>query len=581
MIEDKEIKKLLEAEKLVKSADDFKKLVKGAQDSQMSLEDFLFEQKIIDEESLYEKYAKSKDLKFINLKDKTIRQDILQLIPEPIALNHEIIAFDTDKEKIKIATLEPGDLQMQEFIKKKTNLEPEVYLTTPSAYHKIFRQYHKSLQIQFEDLAARQQKTLGKDGKEDKEKLEELAQDMPVVRIIDSMLEYAIFEEASDVHIEPSGKEVAIRMRVDGILRNIMTLPKKIQPGLIARVKILSNLKLDEHRLPQDGRFKIETDEYKISFRVSVIPVFDGEKIVMRLLNESGKILSLEQLGLQKTALETLKRNIAKPHGMILVTGPTGSGKTTTLYTILNILNKPEVNITTIEDPIEYRMPRINQSQVNPKIGYTFSSGLRAFLRQDPDIILVGEIRDEETADISINAAMTGHLLLSTLHTNDAATAVPRLQDMNIPSFLIASTTNVIVGQRLVRKICMNCIVSQTLEKESLGEIDKRFNVPELMKVLNKVGSIASSKEQLNSLLFYKGKGCGKCGHTGYKGRIGIYEVMEITQEIVKLIMQKANSAEIKKEAVKNGMITMAQDGFIKAKNGITTIEEILRVTKE
>jgi type IV pilus assembly protein PilB len=581
MIEDKEIKKLLEAEKLIKTADDFKKLVKGAQDSQLSLEDFLFEQKIINEETLYEKYAQSKELKFINLKDKTIRQDILQLIPEPIALNHEIIAFDADKEKIKIATLEPGDLQMLEFIKKKTNLEPEVYLTTPSTYHKIFRQYHKSLQTQFEDLAARQQRTLGKDGNEDKEKLEELAQDMPVVRIIDSMLEYAIFEEASDVHIEPADKEVAIRIRVDGILRNVMTLPKKIQPGLIARVKILSNLKLDEHRLPQDGRFKIETDEYKISFRVSVIPVFDGEKVVMRLLNESGRILSLEQLGLQTSALDGVKKNIAKPHGMILVTGPTGSGKTTTLYTILNILNKPEVNITTIEDPIEYRMPRINQSQVNPKIGYTFAGGLRAFLRQDPDIILVGEIRDEETAEISVNAAMTGHLLLSTLHTNDAATAVPRLQDMNIPSFLIASTTNVIIGQRLVRKICMNCIVSQTLEKEALGEIDKRFDMPELMKVLSKVGSIASSREQLNSLLFYKGKGCGKCAHTGYKGRIGIYEVLEVSPEIVKLIMQKANSAEIKKEAVKNGMITMAQDGFIKAKNGITTIEEILRVTKE
>jgi len=522
MLEEKAIKKILEEEKLVKKPEDFKKLVKAAQDNQKSLEDLLFEQKIITEEVLYEKYAQSQGLPFINLKDLTIRQDILELIPEPIALNHELIAFDTDKETIKIATLEPGDLQTQEFIKKKTNLDPKIHLTTPSSFRKIFRQYHKSLQTQFEDLAARQQRTLGKSDKEDKEKLEELAQDMPVVRIIDSMLEYAIFEEASDIHIEPTEKEVIVRTRVDGILRNVMTLPKKIQPGLVARVKVLSNLKLDEHRLPQDGRFKIETDEYRISFRVSVIPVFDGEKVVMRLLNESGQILSLEQLGLQKSVLEAVKRNIVKPHGMILVTGPTGSGKTTSLYTILNLLNKPEINITTIEDPIEYRMQRINQSQVNPKIGYTFAAGLRAFLRQDPDVILVGEIRDEETAEISVNAAMTGHLLLSTLHTNDAATAIPRLQDMKIPSFLIASTTNVIIAQRLVRRICTKCIVSYKLEKKSIQEIEKRFDVPKLMSVMAKASSVASEKEALKSLLFYRGKGCSKCGHTGYKGRIGI-----------------------------------------------------------
>lgn len=395
------------------------------------------------------------------------------------------------------------------------------------------------------------------------------------------MLEYAIFEEASDIHIEPAEHEMIIRMRVDGILRKIMELPKKIQPGLVARIKILSNLKLDEHRLPQDGRFKIESEEYRISFRVSVVPVFDGEKVVLRLLNESAKILNLEQLGLQTSALEAVKRNIKKPNGMILVTGPTGSGKTTTLYTILNLLNTPDVNITTIEDPIEYRMQRVNQSQVNPKIGYTFANGLRSFLRQDPDIILVGEIRDTETAEISVNAAMTGHLLLSTLHTNDAATALPRLQEMSIPPFLIASTANVIIGQRLVRKICMNCIVSYQLDKTTEEEIEKQFNVTELMKILSASGSVVSSKTSLRSLLFYRGKGCSKCNHSGYKGRIGIYEVLEVTPNISEMIMKKANSSEITQQAVKNGMIVMYQDGFIKAKNGITTIEEVLRVTKE
>ncbi len=578
MIDEKYLKQILINENLT-TEKDFKKLVKEAKKEQKSLEAYILDKKIIPEEVLYEKYAALIDMPYINLKDRVIRQDILELIPEPIAINHDIVAFDKDSTHIKLASPEPADLQTNEFIKKRTGLEVENYITNPSGFKKIFKQYHKSLQTEFENLTNKYQKK--GDEKHEKEKLKALAADLPVVRVIDSILEYAVFTEASDIHIEPAEEEVIVRMRVDGLLRKVMTLPKKIHPGLVARVKILSNLKLDEHRLPQDGRFKIENDQYKISFRVSIIPVYDGEKVVMRLLNESGQILTLEQLGFQKSALEIVKKNIHKPHGMILVTGPTGSGKTTTLYTILNILNKPEVNITTIEDPIEYRMPRVNQSQVNPKIGYTFAAGLRAFLRQDPDIILVGEIRDTETADISVNAAMTGHLLLSTLHTNDAATAIPRLQDMNIPSFLIASTTNIIIAQRLVRKICMNCIYSYQLDKEVIREIEQRFDIPQLMKVLSKTGSIASSKEQLSSLLFYKGKGCSKCGHSGYKGRIGIYEVLEVNSTIVNLIMKKGTAKDIKEAAIKEGMITMAQDGFIKAKNGITTIEEVMRVTKE
>ncbi len=576
MLLDKEIKKIL-IENDVVTAAQFKKIESEAKKQKKGLEDYILENKIIDEVELYQKYAESRGYKFIELKEHTIRQDILNLVPEPIALNHEIIAFDSDKETVKLAALDPGDLQTQEFIKKKTGLELDIYQTTPSQFRKVFKQYHKSLQTEFENLATQVE---GED-KEDRAKLEELASDLPVVRIIDSMLEYAIFQEASDIHIEPAENEVDVRMRVDGILRNVMTLPKQIQPGLVARIKILSNLKLDEHRLPQDGRFKIETEEYKISFRVSIIPVFDGEKVVMRLLNESGKVLTLEQLGFQKMALEKIKRNIEKPHGMILVTGPTGSGKTTTLYTILNALNSPEVNITTVEDPIEYRMPRINQSQVNHKIGYTFAAGLRAFLRQDPDIILVGEIRDTETAEISVNAAMTGHLLLSTLHTNDAPTALPRLQEMDIPSFLIATTANIIVGQRLVRRICMNCIYSYKLEKEDMKEIEYQFDIKELMRILSDAGSISSTKTNLASLLFYKGKGCNKCNNTGYKGRIGIYEVLEVDNEISEMIMKRATADDLRKIAIKKGMITMSQDGFIKAKNGITTIEEILRVTQD
>ncbi len=360
-----------------------------------------------------------------------------------------------------------------------------------------------------------------------------------------------------------------------------MTLPKNVQSGIIARIKILSNLKVDEHRLPQDGRFKISSKEYKVSFRVSIIPIFDGEKIVMRLLNEKAQILNLEQLGFQPKSLAIVKRNIKKPHGMILVTGPTGSGKTTTLYTILNILNTPEVNISTVEDPVEYRMPRVNQSQINPKIGFTFANGLRALLRQDPDIIMVGEIRDEETAEIAVHSAMTGHLVLSTLHTNDAVTTLPRLADMGIPSFLIATTTNIIIAQRLVRKICPNCIQSYNLDKQTIEDLKKYLNVENLLKTLIEEKAIASAEKGLESILFYRGKGCKKCNGTGYKGRIGIYEILEITEEVSKLILKKANPSEIKKQAEKQNMLSVIEDGFIKAKNGITTIEEVMRVTKE
>jgi type IV pilus assembly protein PilB len=413
------------------------------------------------------------------------------------------------------------------------------------------------------------------------EDLKKLAADLPVVRIVDTLLEYAVFEDASDIHIEPEEKEINVRYRVDGILRHVMTLPKNVQQGISARIKILANLKVDEHRLPQDGRFKINNKEYKVSFRVSIIPTFDGEKIVMRLLKEKAQILSLEQLGFQQSSLEMIKRNIEKPHGMILVTGPTGSGKTTTLYTVLNILNTPEVNICTVEDPIEYRMAHVNQSQVNAKIGFTFASGLRSLLRQDPDIIMVGEIRDQETAEIAIHAAMTGHLVLSTLHTNDAVTTLPRMADMGVASFLIASTTNLIIAQRLVRKICPNCIQSYNLDKPAVDELGKILNVDEIIIALKKVKVIANNQDKFESLLFYRGKGCKQCNGTGYKGRLGIYETLEITPDIAELIMKKATEKEIKDAALKQDMITMIEDGFIKAKNGITTIEEIMRVTKE
>jgi len=573
MLSDQQLKKILEKSDII-PAQEFEKFSKEAEKSGKALENYLIEKKIITSNSLYENAASYFKVPFINLKDQVIRKDILFNIPEPIASTHQVIAFAVDDKEIKIAALDPENIEIFEFIRKKTNLNPIIYLTTPESLNETIKQYHKSLKAEFKDLA-------DENVDSGDENLKKLAENLPIVRIVDTLLEYAIFEGASDIHIEPEEKDVIARYRVDGILRTVMTLPKNVQPGIIARIKILANLKVDEHRLPQDGRFKINAKEYKVSFRVSIIPTFDGEKIVMRLLTEKAQVLTLEQLGLQPSALESIKRNISKPHGMILVTGPTGSGKTTTLYTVMNILNTPEVNIVTIEDPIEYRMPRVNQSQVNPKIGYTFAAGLRAFLRQDPNIIMVGEIRDQETAEIAIHAAMTGHLVLSTLHTNDAVTTLPRLSDMGVPAFLVASTTNIIIAQRLVRKICPNCIQSYKLDKEIIAELKQRLDLENIMKTLEEKKVIINAKQGIESLLFYRGKGCKQCSSTGYKGRLGIYEVLEVTEEMSELILKKASPVELKKQAEKQSMLTIIEDGFIKAKNGITTIEEIMRVTKE
>lgn len=575
MISSVKLKNLLSENKLI----DLKVLDKSfkiAQKTQQGLFSYLLENKLIDPEVLYKEIADFYKLPMTDLKNVTIRKDILFLIPEPIAQTHEIIAFDQNEDKIKIATTDPSDLQTLEFIKKKVLKDLDIHITTPDSIKEALKQYHQSLEAEFESLNPEKNKT-----DEPEKDLKQLAQDLPIIRVIDTLLEYAIFENASDIHIEPTEKNVIVRYRIDGILHDVMTLPKNLQSGLVARIKVLANLKLDEHRLPQDGRFKISNARQKFSFRVSAIPVFDGEKIVLRLLNESTKTLNLTDLGLQKEAFQLVETNIKKPHGIILVTGPTGSGKTTTLYTIMNKLNKPEVNIATIEDPIEYQMPRINQSQVNPKIEFTFARGLRALLRQDPDIVMVGEIRDKETAEIAINAAMTGHLVLTTVHTNDAASTPQRLINMGVQPFLIGSTTNLIIAQRLVRKICKNCIISYNLDKKIIDELALHFDIKDVLEFLIKQGLISKQKSSLDSILFYKGKGCKQCNQTGYRGRLGIYEALNVTPKIAELITGKATAEQIHKVALENGMITLTQDGFIKAINAVTSVEEVLRVTQE
>jgi type IV pilus assembly protein PilB len=577
MFSDRQLKIILEKGEILES-DEFDKLAKEAAALGKKTEYYLDEKKIISTESLYENAANYYEIPFIKLKNQTIRKDVLFFIPEKIASIHNVISFDTDGKNLKIAITNPEDIEILEFVKKKTGLNLQVHLTSPDNIKEVLKQYHKSLKAEFDYLST--DKNQG--GKNDSDTdLKKLASDLPVVRIVDTLLEYSVLEGASDIHIEPEEKKVSVRYRIDGILHNVMVLPKTVQSGIIARIKILANLKVDEHRLPQDGRFKIATNDYKVSFRVSILPTFDGEKVVMRLLNEKAQTLTLEQLGFQPGPFDLVKRNIDKPNGIILVTGPTGSGKTTTLYTILGILNTPKVNISTIEDPIEYRMEHVNQSQVNSKIGYTFASGLRAFLRQDPDIIMVGEIRDQETAEIAIHAAMTGHSVLSTIHTNDAATTMPRLAEMGVPTFLVASTMNLIIAQRLVRKICPNCIQSYNLDKEEISQLEKQLDIGSILITMEKEKTIINAKKGLIGLLFYRGKGCKKCNNSGYKGRIGIYEILENNERISSLILKNAPAKDINKQALEDGMLKMVEDGFIKAKNGITTLEEVLRVTKE
>ncbi len=543
--------------------------------SKITLADYLLSEKIISETLLYELLSNELKIPYIDLKNQVIRKELLSLIPEKFAQIYEIIPFDKKDDVIKIATTNPDNLEAINFLRKKlgANNKLEIYLISPQKLREITKQYHKGLKAEFQDITQEKEETKGN--------LTELAEDIPIIRIVDTLLEYAIFENASDIHIESEEKRVIVRYRIDGILKRVMELPKNVQTGVIARIKILSDLKIDEHRLPQDGRFKIASEKYKVSFRVSILPSFDGEKIVLRLLNEKAQALKLAQLGFHPKALEIVERNIKKPHGMILVTGPTGSGKTTTLYTVLSMLNTPEVNISTVEDPIEYRMIGVTQSQVSPKIGFTFANGLRSLLRQDPDIIMVGEIRDNETAAIAVHAAMTGHLVLSTLHTNDAITTIPRLTEMEVPSFLISSTVNIIIAQRLVRKICPSCIESYNLDKKSIENLEKQINVPNILEKLEKAGALSDKQKTLDAILFYRGKGCKQCNNEGFKGRMGIYEVIEITKEISNLISQNASKKELQEKAEKEGLISMLLDGFIKAKNGITTLEEVIRVTKE
>ncbi|MEA2097919.1 MAG: ATPase, T2SS/T4P/T4SS family, partial [Patescibacteria group bacterium] len=465
-VEDSQLKLFLLDFGLI-SEEDLKVALSEAKKGNKKLEEIILKKKLISKGELNKLKAYILGIPFVDLKGNEIDPDILKIIPEPVSRQYKAISFDKQGTQLKVAMLDPNDLQFIDFISKKTGLKIIPCLADKEGIKSSLKLFQKSLEAEFGEMVGdinisegEGEELVIKSGDDDEEiniDLKEAAEDLPVIKIVETLLKHAILQGASDIHIEPEEKDVVVRYRIDGVLHDAMTLPKSILPGIVARIKILSNLKIDEHRLPQDGRFKIESSDYKVAFRVSIIPVFDGEKIVMRLLDESSNSLTLEQIGFRKRDFMVINNEMKKPDGMVLVVGPTGSGKTTTLYTISAILNTPDVNISTLEDPVEYRMPRINQSQINSKINFTFASGLRALLRQDPDIIMVGEIRDRETAELAVHAALTGHLVLSTLHTNSAAGTLPRLAEMGVESFLVASTTNVIISQRLVRKICPEC----------------------------------------------------------------------------------------------------------------------------
>jgi len=533
--------------------------IKSAKALKKDLRDILLFRNLISERALGELVAKHYDVPLASLQNKIIPTKTLNLIPEKLARNYRIIPFKVEKDKLHLAMEEPDNFETLEFAKRKTGKRIIPYYITENDLNRHLGQYKRGIKDEFKKTILANieeaQKTTKEPGK--------AAEEVPIVKLLDTLIEFADAQGASDLHLECYEEQLIVRFRVDGILEDIISLPNELQPALVARVKILASLKIDEHRIPQDGRFKFEIDNENIALRVSIMPGFHGENVVMRLLEESARPLALSELGLSSKNLKVVKKNIKKPNGMILVTGPTGSGKTTTLYSILNILNTTEVKICTVEDPIEYGIRRISQTQINPKAGLTFASGLRSMLRHDPDIIMVGEIRDEETADIAIHSALTGHLVLSTLHTNDAAGAIPRLLDMGAEGYLVSSTVNTIIAQRLVRKICRNCI--------------DEYQPPEsVIKTLKD-----SYGQKIEKQKFYKGKGCKECGGSGYLGRVGIFEVLEINEEIRQMTINHSSSDKIKKAALDNQMTTLLEDGLNKVGAGLTTIDEVLRVTQE
>lgn len=588
-------------EKLLKSTDKFsaeqlKNLHEQGENEKKPLQDIVVQTNMMNDTDLTRLYAHEIDVPFAEFTPGTLPKEILQLIPEKVARQYHTVAFDLDQDGVVYVAMEdPDDIQAINFLQKQLGKPIRVHIAPSSTIETAIDEYGGGTNVTTE-LA----KVIPI---EDKEALDEeidekdVAEDSPIAQTVNLIINYGIKSGASDIHIEPRENAVIVRYRVDGVLREANKLPRRVLNALVSRIKILGNLKIDEHRAPQDGRFKISIDNHVYALRVSTLPIVDGEKVVMRILDESTKAATLEQLGYWGESLKRVERAIVQPHGMVLVTGPTGSGKSTSLFSVLSKLNSPSVNISTVEDPVEYRIPGVNQTQVNPIAGMTFANGLRALLRQDPNIIMVGEIRDRETADLAVQAALTGHLVFSTLHTNNAATCLPRFLDMGIEPFLIASTVRIVIGQRLVRRLCPNCREAYEPDTNAIDHIKVTFglgvdgamqHVHQLEKeaVVGGIGmsekssaDLSTSERTIQRLWKSHDDGCDKCNQSGYRGRLGVYEVLDNNGGIQKLIVTNSTSENLETQAIKDGMVTMQMDGLVKALRGETSLEEIMRVT--
>lgn len=542
------------------TSDQFDEVASDAQSQKVPVESLLVDRGLVMNSDLGRVVAAELELQYVDLSHIKIPPKVLSLIPELVAKRQQTIAYKRTDEALYVATAAPDNFDFFKALEHKTGQAVKLAYTTPQGIVLALSNYSGDVGQRFQ------------------ERLEALSRnpsdEAGVVAVVDLLLELAYVSRASDIHLEPLKEQVAVRFRIDSVLHEVAQYPKALHGKVASRIKIIARLRTDEHAAAQDGRFNYRHDETSFDVRVSVLPVTGGENIVMRLLAESARRLSLGDLGLGPEDLAMVKKAAAKPHGMILAVGPTGSGKTTTLYTVLQIVNREDVNIMTIEDPVEYDIEHVQQTQINPAKNLTFATGLRAIVRQDPDVIMVGEIRDEETADIAVNSAMTGHLVLSTLHTNDAATTFPRLLEMGVEPFLVASSINVVVAQRLVRRICDGCRGSVALSPEELSLLASE---PVLAGLLADIGG----NDDLASLRVYRGTGCPVCGDTGYSGRVGIFEVLPVTDAIRTLITQPATADVIAKQAVTEGMTTMMRDGVAKVFAGVTTLSEIIRVTKQ
>jgi type IV pilus assembly protein PilB len=585
------------------SEEQLKALREQEKSDKKPLQDVVVATNTLSERELTKLYAQEIDVPFVELNARELHKDILKLVPERIAKQYHAVAFDVDEDGVVFVAMEdPDDVPAISFLQKQLGQPVRVHVATTSNVEAALDQYDDTT---VGTELARVMAVEDKDEIDEAVDEQDVAEDSPIAQTVNLIIDYGVKAGASDVHIEPRENFVLVRYRVDGILREANKLPRKVLSPLISRIKILANLKIDEHRAPQDGRFKISVNGHIYALRVSTLPVVDGEKVVMRILDESSKPATLEELGYWGGALTAVQHAIVQPHGLVLITGPTGSGKSTSLFSILSMLNNPGINISTVEDPVEYRVVGANQTQVNPTAGMTFASGLRAMLRQDPNIIMVGEIRDGETADLAIQAALTGHLVFSTLHTNNAATSLPRLLDMNIEPFLIASTVRIAVAQRLVRKLCPDCREPYEPNNDLLARIAKSFGLNDAaaMKHLhdleaealaggigakdvsrinkNSTTDLSTNEKTITRLWKAHDDGCDNCDHTGYRSRMGIYEVLANTPSIQQLLVSTSTSEAIEKRATEEGMVNMQVDGLIKALRGQTTLEEILRVTAE